>query len=367
MRKVKIELPPVPARFRHTVGDLLVWCAQLPRVKCAVLPTTTFRSNPLPVGDRLFASVFSPGAVIAVDRNAGQRLWRRRITPFAGSQLLFSGSILYAKSPHSLYGLHPEDGRLIWTFSPHGTRGETMYSAPSVGGGRLFIGDRAGYLHALNAETGQPAWSVLTSRAKNNDVNGPPLVDGEQVVVATNAGRVLCLDARTGKVIWTQSVGSPSTHEIGVVPGGFLVASTFSLCWLNPSTGALLSRRSFPRRWILSYICRGRLTLAVLASKNDGSHEIAGLRDDAVVFRRDEEFLDSLRWLPDGSIVETRFDGLGVLDPTTGERLHDVRFSDECGAAPPAIGDRHLYALTRSGRLLALRWPPPEGSSSHAA
>src|SRR5882724_968082 len=112
MRNPNGQLPPVPARVWHDVADLLVWCTQLPRVRFGVLPTTTFRSNPLPVGDRLFASVFSPGAVVAVARKSGRLLWRRRLTPFAGSQLLFSGSRLYAKSPHSLYAFHPEDGRL---------------------------------------------------------------------------------------------------------------------------------------------------------------------------------------------------------------------------------------------------------------
>jgi len=73
----------------------------------------------------------------------------------------------------------------------------------------------------------------------------------------------------------------------------------------------------------------------VVASKRGEGTALVGLRDDTMVFRRDEEFLSGLRWLPDGTVVELRFDGLGVLDPATGRRLHHIPLFDDAGCAPP--------------------------------
>jgi outer membrane protein assembly factor BamB len=203
----------------YDVEALTIWRIQLPRVKRAVLPPNTSRPNPVSVGNRVFVSVFSPGSVLCLDRKSGEVIWRRPLSPFGGSQVLHVGSFLYAKTPHSLYCLESDTGRLVWRFSPYGGHGETMYSAPSVGDGRLFIGDRKGYLHALDADTGRPLWRVLTSRARNNDVNGPPLIHRDCVLVATNAGRVLAIDAATGSFIWNHRLGQPCTHEISVCPG----------------------------------------------------------------------------------------------------------------------------------------------------
>lgn len=350
--------PPPAAKFRHDVADLVAWRRRISGVRLAILPTTTFRSNPLPVGRRLFVSVFAPGAVLAVDR-LGRILWRRRLPPYADAEMLFAGSLLYAKSPHTLFALDLRDGRVIWTFSPCGTRGETMYSAPTVKDGRLFIGDRAGYLHALDARTGRPIWSLLTSRAKNNDVNGPPLVHGRRVVVATNARRVLAVDARSGRIVWTQRIAGPSIHEIGVAAGALMAACGSAIYRLDPDTGRILSRRTFRRRRLTDYVCRGHRAIVRLASSRPGWSEIVGLRDGVLVFRRVEELLGSLRWLPDGTVVESRFDGLGVLDPSTGNRIHHIQFPNDAWTGPPALAGGRLYVLTERGGLWALRWPPP--------
>lgn len=349
----------------HNARNLLRWRRKLPRVQLAVLPATTSRPNPLLIGNRLFASIFSPGAVVAVERLTGKPIWRRQIPSFAGSSLLGHGTMIYANSANTLHALDQEDGHVVWQFSPQGTVGETMYSAPSWGHGRLFIGDRAGNLHALEAKSGKRLWSVLTSRARNNDVNGAPLVDGDRVYVATNAGRVLAFDARTGGLVWKQEIGLPSANEIRVVPpGALLIAATSSLFWLNRDTGAIQDRCAFPRRFLLSYACKGERVLAVL-TRDSGRTELLGLRDHAVVFRRTCD-VGSVRWLSNGSVFESRVDGLGVLNPNTGECVHHIRFPVDNSAAPPEFRAGCLYVLTQRGSLWALNWPPSEGAEAIA-
>jgi len=56
--------------------ELTVWRTELPDVKFAVLPPGNPRPNPLLADDKLFVSVFSPGAVCALERDT-----RRLILP----------------------------------------------------------------------------------------------------------------------------------------------------------------------------------------------------------------------------------------------------------------------------------------------
>src|SRR5437879_4198607 len=116
-------LPPLPSRWRHDVDSLTTWRVQLRRVRHAVLPSNTSRPNPVAVGARLFVSIFSPGAVLCLDRDSGGVIWRRRLAPFGGSHALHAESLLYAKTSHTLYCLDPDTGRLVWKFSPYGPEG----------------------------------------------------------------------------------------------------------------------------------------------------------------------------------------------------------------------------------------------------
>jgi len=302
-------------------------------------------------------SVFSPGAVLAINRSSGAIDWRRRLVPFGGSEVLFANSTLFAKSDHTLYALDPETGKEIWKFCPYGTGRETIYSAPTVSRGRVFIGDRAGYLHALDARTGRRLWSLMTSRAANNDVNGPPLIVGNLVLVATNAGRLVAADAKTGDVVWNRQTGGPSINEIARVPSGLLVATHSSLCWFDAESGDMLARRSFPGRQLMTYVAKGDRTYVVTAPKNGSWRELVGLSGQEIVFRRRIPFLWTLARVRSG-IVEISFGGFAFLSPFSGERINHVQIDEECVAAHPAEYGKLLYIMTSKGVLWALRWPP---------
>jgi hypothetical protein len=310
------------------------------------------------VGRRLFVSVFSPGAVVCLDRDSGRIIWRRRPFPFGDSSVLHADPLLYAKTPHTLYALDPGTGRLVWKFSPYGPDGETMYSAPSVKNGRLFIGDRNGYLHALDALSGRPLWRVLTSPAMNNAVNGPPFIQGGRVFVAANAGRFLALEAATGSIVWNLRLGHSCINEIVVCPDAFVVLTGKTLNWIDRRSGKLLAQQTLPRRrHSFGLAARKRNLVITTYSDGRGGHELLGFRDGRLLFTKRHD-CTSLRWLPSGLLVETRYDGIGILNPATGEQLHNIEFHEACEAAKPAEYEGHLYLLTVAGAVLALRWPP---------
>jgi outer membrane protein assembly factor BamB len=98
----------------------------------------------------------------------------------------------------------------MWSFCPYSDAGESIYSDPGVGGKRVFIGDRQGYLHCLDLQTGRILWQQLTNKEKNNDVNSTLVVFKNIVVGGTNANMAGAYDVRTGREVWRCKLDAPS-------------------------------------------------------------------------------------------------------------------------------------------------------------
>ena len=191
---------------------------------------------------RLFASVFAPGIVVALDRKTGHILWRRRIGKFGGAAVYLHSPALFAQSGNTLFRLCPVSGEVIWTFSPFPTGGETIYSSPCVHGNRLFIGDRRGFLNCVDANNGQTIWRQLTNDA-GGDVNATPIVLGGNVIVATNACTAVAYTL-AGKLVWKAKLDGPSVQGLFIEKGSVGVAAD-SLYHLNPVTGRVRKRISW--------------------------------------------------------------------------------------------------------------------------
>jgi outer membrane protein assembly factor BamB len=218
-------------------GELTVWRTRLPNVQFAVLPPGNTRSNPLAVGSRLFVSVFSPGAVCALQRHDGRLIWRRELPNLAGASVHVHNMSLFAQSSHTLYSLRPDSGEIVWSFCPYGTDGEYIYSSPSIHQGSIYIGDRRGFLHCLDVNSGEPIWRRRTNKARNDDVNSTPAIAKGLVIVATNANAVLAYEASTGKLAWRQKLDGPSVFGPLFFRRSVVVVGRQSLYLLNPETG----------------------------------------------------------------------------------------------------------------------------------
>jgi outer membrane protein assembly factor BamB len=147
------------------------WRTRIQNVQRATLPPGTTRPNPLVSGDRVFASIFSPGAICCLAKKTGDLLWRTNLDHYGGAAVTMRGGILFATSARTLYALERKTGRIRWEFTPYSEPGEWIYSQPSVSRVRVFIGDREGYFHCIDAKNGRLMWRRLTSRACNNQMN----------------------------------------------------------------------------------------------------------------------------------------------------------------------------------------------------
>ena len=133
---------------------------------------------------------------------------------------------------------------------------------------------------------------------------------------------------------------------------------TTALTWVDRRTGKTLARCPLPRRRLpRALVSKGRNLVVALSNWPHGS-EVLGFRDAHLLFSKRHDSIATLSWLPSGLLVDTRYDGIGILSPATGERLQDVAFHEYCDAAQPAEAEGRLYALTAPGALFALRWPP---------
>jgi outer membrane protein assembly factor BamB len=356
------EIEQPKAEQQHILQTLQVWKHAVPISNTAVLPPHTHHPNPLVIGDSVVASVFSPGTICSVDRESGQPRWSYKVDGYAGAQVVHADGRIFAKSSKTLYCLDNADGVPHWSFSPLPQGRETMYSAPTYHRGRVFIGDRAGMFHCLDAPSGKLLWSQKLSTRENNQVNATAAIHDEVVVMGCNAAVIVAYDFGTGQVMWQQSIDGPCISEI-LAHGDSVFATTGSSIYgLEATTGEIVFHKNWPSLNVRAVaLCRG-LLVTVLAPPvpASGGEQMTAFEGSSELFQvKGAEFVVGIRFHEkSGLLYESRIGGLGIVDPSTGRRLHNIYRDDDlfnCGLVD-IEGDR-LYALDMDGAIYCLRSP----------
>jgi hypothetical protein len=352
-----------------TFRDLTVWRTKLPDVQFGVLPPSNNRPNPLATEDHVYPSVFASGAICALERDRGKLIWRRELQKYGGASPYLCGGRLFAKSSNTLFALQPDSGETLWSFSPYGTDGESIYSSPSAHEDRVYIGDRGGSLHCLDAESGRTIWRRQTNRARGNVNSTAILLDG-LVTVSTNAKTVVAYDALSGKLAWRKKLDGPSIFGPLVHKGCIFVVS--SSLYLLSRTGKVQRRFSWkeqrvdhaestPRGIAVSFwpewVGRGaeppsisepvKLTLIVTKS---------GLERTATL----TPFSQSFRYAPATRLLYISHQhGIDLMHYSKGILFCRIKTSIDPrnGVAPVDVRDKKIYALTGDGCVHALRHP----------
>jgi outer membrane protein assembly factor BamB len=149
-------------------------------------------SNPLVVGDKVFASTGSPYFNFGNVRRyvAGERTTR-------GPGL------------NSLYALDRRSGRELWVFHPHG---EAMPTA-LYDDGFLYIGTGDGRVYKLSAATGKQEWAsdIASFVSMSSVVDG----GGYIFVGGTHPDYFYAIDKQTGKIVWKTTVSGQASTGMG--------------------------------------------------------------------------------------------------------------------------------------------------------
>ncbi|MEE9128946.1 MAG: PQQ-binding-like beta-propeller repeat protein [Phycisphaerales bacterium] len=373
---------PPEADQHHSLEDLLVWRYELAETASVALPPNGVNPNPLVVRDIVIASVFSPGEIVAVARETGGELWNLHLQELGSSHVSFADGVLYAKTSRTLYALKLDSGEVIWKWTPYDVEGEWVYSSPTLEGDRLFIGDRAGVLHCLSTKTGDLLWWAQTSEAENRDVNATAIVVDDLVITATNAALAIAYEVDSGREVWRRTLDSGSMWQIQRLRDNIVVQTWNSIYLLDPGTGEIGHQWSWPGRQV-QWITVAQDGLLAITYKDSGKdcafafqeQRLLGLGEDGIRFEHEySALMVMLRYEPTTKLVyESRFDGLGIIDPNTGRRLHHISSKQGFHPTLPHISEGIIYLLAdethidqdgngepsirRLGVLLAVRHP----------
>lgn len=369
---------PPEADEHHSLEDLLVWRYELAETSSVALPPTGVNPNPLVVGDIVTASVFDPGEIVAVARNNGGALWNLHLQEFGSSHVSFADGVLYAQTLRILYALRPDSGEVIWKWTPYDEEGEWVYSSPTLEGDRLFIGDRAGVLHCLSTKTGDLLWWAQTSEDENGQVNATAIVVDDLVITATNAALAIAYEVDSGREVWRRTLDSGSIFQIQRLLDNIVVQTWNSIYLLDPGTGEIGHQWSWPGRQV-QWITVAQDGLLAITNKDPGKDRslpafqearLLGLGEDGIRFEHEySASMGMLRYEPTTKLVyEPRFDGLGIIDPNTGRRLHHISSKQGFYPTLPHVSEGIIYLLAaethfrepsirRLGVLLAVRHP----------
>jgi outer membrane protein assembly factor BamB len=340
--------------------ELAIWRTKLPEVKHAILPAANNRPNPLVVDDFVFVSVFAPGAICALDRKTGTLIWRKEVAELAGAAVHAANGTVFTQTPNSLHALEPATGETIWSFSPHGASGDTMYSAPTVHENSVFIGDRRGYLYCLDFRTGEALWRRLTSEETPCDVNSTPLVTKGLVVVGTNAKLAAAYDVRSGNRIWLRALDGPSV--LGpLLPNGVLAVFANSIYFLAPESGEIAEQFSWADSNVGSADCvDDDVLVSIRADSNvDGTIDLVRLSERGVRFTQTcQTFVPSLICSSETRMIYiSHLTGLDVRRSDDGALAFSIARKEigEIGAVD--VKQHVIYAATGDGFVYALKHP----------
>jgi PQQ-like domain len=346
----------------YRFDELVIWRTRLPKVKFAVLPPSNNRPNPLVSEDMLYVSIFSPGAISALERKTGKLIWQRALPRFGASAVHLARRTLFAQTANTLYALEPETGKTIWSFCPCGDSGESMYSAPTIHRNSVFIGDRRGYLHCLDFRTGEMRWKLRTNKEVNCDLNSTPVVVKKLVIVATNAKIAAAYDTRTGKRRWVCNLDGPSVFG-PLLYRGLLVVVTDSIYLLKPESGKVVRRFSWKRDGVSAAECAQNGVVAILRGNwpPDGTVTLVGLNDRGMQFTETcRSFCAHLHYGREKNLIYvSHLEGIDVRRSDSGRLACTIRQESrrigEIGLV--SVTRDTIYALTNEGHVYGLRHP----------
>lgn len=367
------------ARETWRLEELTLWCRKLRGVEFAVRPPATSRPNPLLVDSLLVAVAWAPGAILAVDRGIGRPVWRRPMSPLAYDSVYHADGVLYAHEFHTLHALDAHDGRSLWRWSPAELEGESLYAGPCYERGRLFIGDRAGCFWCIDARTGKAVWRQQPSPEEPRPITTTGIVLGDLLVGTTGDDLAVAYKTDTGEEVWRQELDGPGSGELFRFRGNIALRTFWSVYLLSPKDGHVVRRWHWRARYVRQLVCT-RDTLLVVNQRVTGSMSMApsavlfasaavspqrtlvGLGPEAERFSHPSpRAVVGLRWSDEtGLVYESRSDGLGIIDPQTGERVHDILFPPQRSHGQCGVVDVHdgvIYLLSSGALLWALSHP----------
>ncbi len=209
------DWPQAGAGPAHVPGSATLPSTLRQRWRASIGAGGTYRrllhAEPVVASGQVF-TMDANGFVEATDFRSGGRLWRqtmrpKRDTSFAlGGGLGFDSGVLYVATGFGqIRALDPATGKEIW----QKPLGQPARSAPTIGGGQIFLVLLDNTLLALNAKDGSFAWRFAAGASANSMIGaGAPAYDQGIVVAGFGTGLLVGINAASGSAAWEQSLAA---------------------------------------------------------------------------------------------------------------------------------------------------------------
>jgi outer membrane protein assembly factor BamB len=303
------------------------------------------------------------GRLLAVASDTGSKRWEIKTDlPFSGGPGVGNSRILMGTQDGRLLVFSSEDGSLMWS----AVVSSEVLAAPSEEDGIVIVRCIDGRIFAFNAESGERLWiydhavPLLTLRG-----NSRPLVRGGAVFVGYDGGEMVALRLADGQLMWEQTVVSPEGRtelerlsdidgQIVLIASDLLVSSYKNrLASLAADSGRLLWFKDVASA---TGVVVDRTKLAI--SDKDGELWLLDRRNGSTMWKQDQ--------LARRGLTRPAFYGQYVVVGDEDGYLHwlnaeDGSFvaRDKVGgkgfAGPPITVGTTLFAMTRTGELIAFR------------
>ena len=264
----------------------------------------------------------SSGRVYALSLDDGSIIWKQEVGGRADTSIAVADGNAYVVARDSqtprviIAAFDAATGERSW--SPLSLQvSSTAGSAPTAGGGSLFLGSADRRLRALDASNGAERWSALVL-----SVFSPATAlafDGSSVYAADVSGGLYALDVADGARRWSFHVNETVLRSAPVVSGSSMLVglANGSMVAIDIQTGHLVWRSPVTPGLIGSIALAGDTVIAVKGGRNAGliafEHDPDGTLLDEPSPTRFEAATSLSRWLIAAVLVFGIALALGVL------------------------------------------------------
>jgi outer membrane protein assembly factor BamB len=316
--------------------------------------------TPAVTSERVFAAD-REGLVVAVDKATGKTLWKTdldvELTSGTGAG---ANRVVVVALTGEVYCLNADTGEVAWTR----TLKSEVVSEPQLNNQIVVLQLINGVIVALNGQTGQEAWRYesqsprLTLRGTSS-----PLVALDVTLAGLDNGKFVALDNASGSVLWEQSVsvaeGRSELERMTDVDGRPLLFE--NVIYVPSYQGELVAINPFNAQTVWKKKVSSFRSLAagfgnIYLSESNDHVQAFDARSAASVWSQNQlEYRRLTAPVVSGNsvIVGDREGYLHAMSQIDGHFV--ARYDANSGlTGDMKVSDDIVYALTDSGRLLAL-------------
>ncbi len=276
----------------------------------------------------------------ALDANTGKDVWNKPVdTPLHSAPTVGGGLVYVTDVDNQIFAFDEATGEMTWTYQAIAEPARILKAAsPVVADGTVYAPFSSGEIVALTAAKGEPTWDqVLAQSSRTNalseirDISGRPVLYNGLVFAASHSGVFQAMDAKSGDPKWHVAASSVNTPWIAgdVV---YLVTLQGELICVNRESGQIY--------WLkdedTGYVKQGKSMFG-----NPKTIGKAPLWAGPV--------MASSRLVMANSLGE-----LVAFDPKTGAKVQSLKLPGAAFITPIAVGDK-LFVVTDDAKLVAIR------------